>query len=371
MSSTASIRVGFTADAIETRLRLLELEAPAAEALGQRLQEAVIRPNIDAIVARFCDYLGSIEQFNTIVAQHSDLARLQRTQRSYLLSFGVDFKSAGYFEERRRIGVVHQAIGVSQSLYQCAFRHLQNLLIDYFPEELRMDRDGFDEMLHFVLKISALDISLAVESFCAARLSNLTTSLENERGETERLQKLSVTDHLTKLHNHSYARHCLNAALARAQRDNSPLCVVMADLDHFKHINDTYGHLVGDDVLRIAAARMLAASRAEDQVGRYGGEEFIFILQNTSLDGAEEAAERVRAHLSDNAIQVGDAEIVVTVSMGVSCACRHDTVNSLIERADAALYAAKAAGRNCIRTECVKTLNVVRTCSCPDISSLA
>ena len=350
------------------RLRLLELEAPATEALGQRLQEAVIRPNIDAIVDRFCDYLRRIEQFNTIVAQHSDLARLQRTQRSYLLSFGIDFQSASYFEERRRIGVVHQAIGVPQGLYQCAFRKLQDLLIDYFPDELRKDRNGFDEMLHFVLKISALDISLAVESYCAARMSNLTTSLENERGETERLQKLSVTDHLTELHNHSYARHCLNAALARAQRDNAPLCVIMADLDHFKNINDMHGHLVGDDVLRIAAARMLSASRAEDQLGRYGGEEFIFILQNTSLDGAEEAAERVRARLSGDAIQVGDAEIVVTVSMGVSSIRRHDTVNSLIERADAALYVAKAAGRNCIRTESKETLNIVQKCGCPDAS---
>ena len=370
MSSTASTRCAFTTDAIAMRLRLLELDAPANETLGERLQVAVIRPNIDAIVDRFCDYLGRIEQFNTIVAQHSDLARLQRTQRSYLLSFGVDFQSARYFEERRRIGVVHQAIGVPQSLYQCAFRQLQNLLIDYFPEELRMDRDDFDEMLHFVLKISALDISLAVESYCAARMSNLTTSLENERGETERLQKLSVTDHLTELHNHSYARHCLNAALARAQRDNAPLCVIMADLDHFKNINDTYGHLVGDDVLRISAARMLAASRAEDQVGRYGGEEFIFILQNTSLDGAQEAAERIRTRLGDDAIQAGDAEVAVTVSMGVSCARRHDTVNSLIERADAALYEAKAAGRNCIRAESTVTLDVAQKCGCPDASPL-
>ena len=73
MSSTASTRCGFTTDAIAMRLRLLELEAPASEALGERLQAAVIRPNIDAIVDRFCDYLGRIEQFNSIVAQHSDL----------------------------------------------------------------------------------------------------------------------------------------------------------------------------------------------------------------------------------------------------------------------------------------------------------
>jgi len=370
MSATASTRCGFTTDAIEMRLRLLELQAPATQVLGRRLQDAVIRPNIDAIVDRFCDYAQRIAQFNTVVAQHFDLAKMQRAQRSYLLSFGVDLRSASYVGERRRIGEVHQAIGLPQSHYQCAFRQLQILLIDYFPEELREDRNGFDEMLHFVLKISALDISLAVEGYCAARVLNLTTSLENERGETERLQKLSVTDQLTDLHNHSYARHRLNAALARAQRDNAPLCVVMADLDHFKEINDTHGHLVGDDVLRIAAARMLAASRAEDQVGRYGGEEFIFILQNTSLNGALEAAERIRTRLSNDAIQAGDAEIVVTVSMGVSCVRRHDTVNSLIERADAALYAAKAAGRNCIRTEPAETPDVTRNCSCPDADPL-
>ena len=351
MSATVSTRRAFTTDAITTRLRLLELETRASTALGHRLQEAVIRPNIDALVERFCDYLRRIEQFNTIVARNSDLAKLQRTQRKYLLSFGVGFQSAGYFEERRRIGVVHQALGIPQSLYQCAFQQLQDLLINYFPSELRMDRAGFDEMLHFVLKISALDMSLAVESYCAASMSNLTTSLEHERGETERLKKLSVTDELTGLQNHAYARHRLNAALVEAHGDNSPLCIAMADIDHFKKINDTHGHLVGDDVLRIAAARMVAASRAEDQVGRYGGEEFIFILRNTSLDGAERAAERVRTRLCSDTIQVGDAKIAVTVSMGVSCARPNDTVNSLIERADTALYAAKAAGRNCIRIE--------------------
>ena len=96
---------------------------------------------------------------------------------------------------------------------------------------------------------------------------------------------------------------------------------------------------------------MVAASRSGDQIGRYGGEEFICILQNTGIEGAQDAAERIRTHLCNDPVRSGDHEIPVTVSMGIACASQHDTVNTLIERADAALYEAKAAGRNCVRTE--------------------
>jgi diguanylate cyclase (GGDEF)-like protein len=296
------------------------------------------------------------------VAAHSNLERLRQTQRDYLQSFGVNLHSAAYFEERQRIGAVHQALGVSQGLYQCAFRQLQDVIIGCFPESIRDDRAAYEDLLRFVLKVVALDNSLAVESYCTARLSDLTKSLASERGESERLRKLSVTDQLTDLHNHSYARHCLNAALSRAQREGVPLCVVMADLDHFKDINDTHGHLVGDDVLRITAARMVAASRAADQIGRYGGEEFIFILHDTDLDGALEAAERIRTRVCSDPVCSADIEVSVSVSLGIACARQQDTVGALIERADDALYAAKAAGRNCVRTEPVDGLSAERLC---------
>ena len=351
-----------TAATIASRLRLLELDARGTSAAGRQLQTLVIRPNLDFIVERFCDYLQSIEQFNRIVAAHSNLDRLRETQRHYLQSFGVNIRSTAYFEERQRIGAVHQSLGVPQSLYQCAFRQLQDLIIGCFPASIRDDRAAYDNLLRFVLKIVALDNSLAVESYCTARLSDLTKSLASERGESERLRKLSVTDQLTDLHNHSYARHCLNAALSRAQRENTPLCVVMADLDHFKEINDTHGHLVGDDVLRITAARMVAASRTADQIGRYGGEEFIFILENTDLEGAREAAERIRSHICDDPVCSGDIEVSVTISLGIACASRHDTVDALVERADDALYVAKAEGRNCVRSESAEGQVAERLC---------
>lgn len=351
-----------TAASIASRLRLLELDGRGVAAIGRQLQSLVIRPNLDFIVDQFCDYLQSIEQFNRIVAAHSNLDRLRQTQRDYLQSFGVNFQTAAYFEERQRIGAIHQAIGVSQGLYQCAFRQLQDVIIGCIPDSIRDDRTAYENLLRFVLKAMALDNSLAVESYCSARLSDLTKSLASERGESERLRKLSVTDQLTDLHNHSYARHCLNAALNRAQRENTPLCVIMADLDHFKEINDTHGHLVGDDVLRITAARMVAASRTADQIGRYGGEEFIFILQDTEVDGALEAAERIRTRVCSDPVCSGDIEVAVSVSLGISCARQQDTVSELIERADDALYAAKAAGRNCVRTEPIERQVTERLC---------
>jgi diguanylate cyclase (GGDEF)-like protein len=125
----------------------------------------------------------------------------------------------------------------------------------------------------------------------------------------------------------------------------------MADLDQFKKINDEHGHLVGDHVLRIAAARMVAGARTSDEIGRYGGEEFIFVLQDTDLETAGDVAERVRARMNSDAIHHHKAVINVSLSLGIAQARSDDTVDTLIERADATLYAAKLAGRDCVMLE--------------------
>lgn len=344
-------RGGFDAKAIARRLSLLGLSGAEMHAQGRVLQDLVIRPNVDAIVDSFYDALVGIEVFNDIVSKHSDAARLKETQRHYLLGMGVDFGKPQYFEERLRIGSVHQNIGVPQSLYQCTFRLLQCLLIQYIPRETRSDESSFDEMIQFILKITALDMSLAVECYCASKVFGLEKSLESACGERERFHHLAVTDSLTELHNHSYSRRCLTESLRRARADGSPLCVIMADLDHFKEINDRYGHLVGDQVLRIAAARMTSGARAGDEICRYGGEEFLLILQNTDIREGTDVAERVRTRINSDAMHGKDAEINVSLSLGIAQARESDNVDSLIERADAALYSAKLAGRDCVRRE--------------------
>jgi len=344
-------RRGFDADEIARRLSLLGLVTPESLARGMELQDSVVRPNIDAIVDSFSDSLSKLEEFDSIVGDWSDIRRLKETQRRYLLSLAVDFDRSQYFEERLRVGCVHQRIGVPQSLYQCSMQVLQYLLIQHIPQQIRRDHFAFEEMIQFILKITALDMSLAVESYYASRVLALEESLDIADGERESLHHLAVTDWLTNLHNHSYSRYFLGEALDRAKAEKSPLCVVMADMDHFKNINDTHGHLVGDRVLQIAAARMLSGARIGDEICRYGGEEFLFILQNTEIAEGKEMAERVRTRIGGDAVRARNEKIDISLSLGVAQAREDDNVDTLIDRADAALYAAKLAGRNCVRLE--------------------
>ncbi len=342
---------GFDENTIVDRLRLIELDQEGMEASGRQLHDQVVVPNVDAIVDRFYGSLLRIDDFNRMVDGSSTAARLRESQKRYLLGLGIDFHKREYFEERLRIGSVHQRVGIPQSLYQCTFQGLQSLLIEYIPDTIRDDEPAFAELLRFILKITALDMSLAVESYCSGRVSDLTKSLESERDETVRLRKLAVTDWLTNLRNHSYSKRCLGAALERTRMEKSPLCVIMADLDHFKEINDAHGHLVGDEILQIAAGRMISGARADDEICRYGGEEFLFILHNTSITEGEEVAERVRRRINSDAMHSRDTQLMVTISLGIAQARDGDTVDTLIERADQALYAAKRAGRDCVRRE--------------------
>ena len=342
---------GFDAASISQRLNLVGLAGSEGRAQGEALQELVIRPNADAIADSFYDSVAGIVGFSNFVSSNSDAERLKDAQKRYLLGLGVGLDTFRYFEERLRIGSVHQRIGVPQSLYQCSYQSLQYLLIQNIPQQLRSDESTFEKMIQFILKISALDMSLAVESYCSARTISLEKSLKNVRGESKRLHHLAVTDWLTELHNHSFSRQFLAEALIQAKVDGLPLCVIMADLDHFKAINDAHGHLVGDRVLRIAAARMMSGARDGDEIARYGGEEFLFILPDTDINAGRDVAERVRLRIKSDVIQSGNEQIRVSLSLGVAETREFDTVETLIARADAALYEAKRTGRDCVRLE--------------------
>jgi diguanylate cyclase (GGDEF)-like protein len=141
--------------------------------------------------------------------------------------------------------------------------------------------------------------------------------------------------------------------MERALRYDSTMALLMIDLDHFKSVNDTYGHLVGDDVLRDVAQLLHDTIRTSDIVARYGGEEFLVLLPETDDEGAESFAERIRAAVEGHgfASESLAASLRLTASVGVAVfpAARIESVEDLFSRADAALYRAKADGRNCVR----------------------
>lgn len=159
----------------------------------------------------------------------------------------------------------------------------------------------------------------------------------------QELARLSVTDPLTGLFNRLMIDQTLNIEIQRAQRTGQPLSVIMLDLDHFKQVNDVFGHQVGDQVLVTLAKLLRLRTRKIDVAGRWGGEEFLVICPHTSLDGALALAESVRTTIDSHLFE---SVSHVTASLGVSSYLAGDTGKDLVARADAALYAAKESGRN-------------------------
>jgi two-component system cell cycle response regulator len=162
------------------------------------------------------------------------------------------------------------------------------------------------------------------------------------------LEIRATHDGLTGLWNHGAIIERLSGELDRAKREKMPVGVILFDLDHFKQVNDTYGHSVGDQVLRESAHRIKAVLRPYDLVGRYGGEEFLTVAPGCDLRSAAEVAERVRNALSVTPVVLPAGQLFITASAGVSAASAEDMpeASAMIDAADRALYRAKGTGRN-------------------------
>lgn len=189
---------------------------------------------------------------------------------------------------------------------------------------------------------------LKVRLHAGIRILDLETQLIAAR---EELRDQATHDSLTRLWNRQAILDILHRELNRARREGSDIALIMADLDHFKLINDRYGHAAGDEVLKESARRFLSAVRPYDSVGRIGGEEFLIIVPGSDSENAVKQAERLRRRLSENFIRVAGRDVRITVSLGVCSAAEMSELEpeALVRAADTALYAAKNSGRDCVR----------------------
>lgn len=175
------------------------------------------------------------------------------------------------------------------------------------------------------------------------RILELQTQLISSR---DQLQFEATHDAQTGLLNHGAIVEILRKEVLRSQREKTPLGVIMIDLDHFKSVNDRYGHMFGDAVLREVSKRIQASIRPYDSVGRYGGEEFLVVAPGCSLESAHSLAERLRHAVNREAINDYPHSILVTASLGVSAAVGFRAADEVLRASDEALYQAKIQGRN-------------------------
>lgn len=164
------------------------------------------------------------------------------------------------------------------------------------------------------------------------------------------MRELTLRDGLTGCFNKEHGLQALDVELRRAKRSGSPLTILMFDIDHFKTVNDRFGHLTGDELLGTVGTRLGAVMRSSDMRCRYGGDEFLVILPDTPLLGAQKVAEGLRQEIANLGILVSGTAIPITISIGVAVAAPGETdAKALITRADEALYGAKTDGRNRVR----------------------
>jgi len=354
---------------------------------------AATRPAAHPATAAELQALGPI-QVLARVARHLDASLLQATVVNTLLELGMaasDFHDAAHLALETLGQVVDAqlfAVAVAETHSAMAYVLLQDPLgpatiealkdrlaqalglVPGTPLEVRSGGDlgdlsvSLERMVCLPLPLREAtgvlaflprdphELGATAGSPVGALTGHLALVLDNARL-SQRLHELSTLDGLTRQLNHRVIYDRLTEELERARRYRFPLSVVLCDFDHFKEINDTYGHLAGDAVLREGAAVLRRCLRATDLLGRYGGEEFLAVLPQVDLDAARVAAERLRLGLENHLVRLpGNAEVRITASFG---AASRDELSGppssdlLVSLADRRLYEAKAAGRNCVR----------------------
>ena len=272
----------------------------------------------------------------------ADLEQIYETYLSHLKTTDridkVGARVIGEIDDVMRL--IDDALEMSTSYDASLSGASEKLTSAQSSEEIRSVVDTLTRSTH-----EMRDTNKALEE----RLAQSRTEITNLQQSLEAIRAESLTDPLTGLGNRKYFDRSIETLVQNAMATGEPLSLLMFDIDHFKSFNDSYGHLTGDQVLRLVAMSLKQTIKGQDITARYGGEEFAVVLPNTALRQALTVANHIRrAVMSKELKKKSTGEILgrVTISVGVSMLKPGDDTDSLIERADACLYAAKRAGRN-------------------------
>ncbi len=344
---------GFDSARIREAISVLGLNAEHGK-LADRIRSEVINEKADALVHSCCAALAQERGFAAI-ERNIGIEPFKQIWIDRLRVYGRNFDTPEYFGDRLATTAAYARAKIPLSVLQLQHCITQQALINSLSVKFAKDLTSVQPLVDCVLKLTSLDSYLTAEGYHLPEIGELRKALDNLRKETSRLHQEASTDQLTGMMNYANLMESLEQQINIAHKHphkneqnpaGYPLCVIMIDLDFFKKINDTYGHVVGDFVLRHVASRIQASVRDFDMVGRFGGEEFVIIMTNADLELAKIIAERVRKGVMDTPLHLKEFSIQVTISLGVAALRKGERKEALLERADAAMYEAKRTGRN-------------------------
>lgn len=355
--SAAATPVVTTVSPQEVLLQLLErLAAPAelyaeAEAIKTALGGAKDEEELGAILGRIADLVVTMR--SRVQSERAEVETFFKQLTNNLQELDMSLRGAVVahretVEDGRALNaeVQVQMQGIEDSVrWAQNLEHLKQAVqerIDTVRRHMEVFRRTEDE------RIERAEREVAQLN---ARLRTLESETEALRGCLQRERNQALIDPLTEIANRLAYNERIAQEWARWKRYRSPLAFSVWDVDHFKRINDTYGHQAGDKVLRVVAKLLSTQVRETDFVARYGGEEFVILLPETDLPQARAVAEKIRAAVQACEFHYRGERVLITISCGLAQFRGQDDPDAVFARADAALYRAKAAGRNRCRTE--------------------
>jgi len=329
------------------RMELLELKQSELEILANL--KFFIEENVDPIVEAFYAKQTEIDEISLLIGDADTLARLRAAQRKYVIDLFSGSYDSEYVNNRLRIGLVHKRIGVEPKLYLSAIKTLKEIISQVLrkhldiSERLTATLNALDKLLYF-------DTTLVFDTYIDSLVGEIETekrrtelyarSLEDKVAErTRQLEEQTKLDPLTNIYNRRAMEDILNREISMVKRRDTSMSLIYFDVDNFKEINDKYGHLKGDEVLKIVGECLRKCIRETDVPCRYGGDEFCILLPDCNIEMAMKVCEKL---MNDFGRRCPDFYL----SMGIAETGNGEYIDSdeLIKRADEKMYQAKQEG---------------------------
>ena len=326
------------------RMELLNLSKEELNILSSH--KIIIEDNIDVIVDEFYEKQTEIDDISLLIGDADTLRRLRSAQRKYVMDLFSGNYDSEYVNNRLRIGMVHKRIGVEPKLYLSAVRTLKYVVTKTLKRIITKN-DILERTLNAMDKLLYFDITLVFDTYIDCLVGEIENaknrtevyakSLEEKVAErTQQLEEQAQKDPLTNLYNQRAMQDLLRRDLAGSKRRQAKLSLVYFDVDKFKDINDTLGHIKGDEVLKNIGQAILNNIRYTDVPCRYGGDEFCIILPECGTDEAKVICEKIIKEFSDRYPEY-------SLSIGIADTGLDDYIDGdeLIKRADKNMYLAK------------------------------